>query len=256
MATTGFESNFLDFIHRGKKGAFYGEEESRALVRNVLRTHDFNSTESVVTFTNEVIDLLSTVERNGVRENVSIGSQLRDKKKVIYLYDYVCGLDYLEIRYNLRLGGKDISELSPGEKGALLLVFYLLLDTEEIPIIIDQPEHNLDNESVVRLLVDCIRKARARRQVMIVTHNPNLAVYCDADQIICCRIDKSDGNKIEYTTGAIEDYDINAFAVNVLEGTYPAFDNRRRKYHQPQTSPTLGTALTKLPGGFAGSGPV
>ena len=235
VASTGFENNFLDFIHRGRKGNFYGEDESRAAVRALLRSCDFNSTDSVVTFTDAVMKALSTVERDGKQETISVASQLREKKKLNDLYDYIFGLAYLEIRYNLRLGGKDISQLSPGEKGALLLVFYLLLDTEEIPIIIDQPEHNLDNESVVRLLVDCIRKARSRRQVMIVTHNPNLAVYCDADQVICCRIDKSDGNKIDYSTGAIEDYDINSFAVNVLEGTYPAFDNRRKKWHKPQT---------------------
>jgi ABC-type lipoprotein export system ATPase subunit len=234
VANNGFESNFLDFIHRGRKGTFYGEDESRAAVRNLLRSHDLNSTDSVVAFTDAVMEALSYMERDGTPEAISIASQLREKKKVNDLYDFVFGLDYLEIRYNLRLGGKDISQLSPGEKGALLLVFYLLLDTEEIPIIIDQPEHNLDNESVVRLLVECIRKARARRQVMIVTHNPNLAVYCDADQIICCKIDKAAGNKIDYSTGAIEDYDINSFAVNVLEGTYPAFDNRRKKWHKPQ----------------------
>lgn len=69
--------------------------------------------------------------------------------------------------------------------------------------------------------------------MFIVTHNPNLAVYCDADQLICCSIDKADGHKIKYSTGAIEDYKINNFAVNVLEGTYPAFDNRRKKWHKP-----------------------
>jgi ABC-type lipoprotein export system ATPase subunit len=233
VATTSFESNFLDFIHRGRKGSFYGEDESRAAIRGLLKSHNFNNTESVIAFTDAVLKALSEVERDGDKEAVQISSQLRDKKKLTELYDFLFGLDYLDIRYNLRLGGKDISQLSPGEKGALLLVFYLLLDKEEIPIIIDQPEHNLDNESVVRLLVECIRKARARRQVMIVTHNPNLAVYCDADQIVCCQIDKLDGHKIEYSTGAIEDYDINQFAVKVLEGTYPAFDNRRKKWHKP-----------------------
>lgn len=233
VATTAFESNFLDFIHRGRKGNFYGEDESRAAVRDLLRSHDFNDTESVVAFTDAVMEKLTVVDRDDKKEAIAIGPQLREKKSLQDLYDYLFGLGYLEIRYNLRLGGKDISQLSPGEKGALLLVFYLLLDTEEIPIIIDQPEHNLDNESVVRLLVDCIRKARARRQVFIVTHNPNLAVYCDADQIICCSIDKADGHKIDYSTGAIEDYDINSFAVNVLEGTYQAFDNRRKKWHKP-----------------------
>ncbi|KAA5535673.1 AAA family ATPase [Roseiconus nitratireducens] len=233
VVNTGFETNFLDFIHKGKKGNFYGEEESRTLMRDLLRSYDFNSSDEVVNFTDEIIDKLTNFEKDGEKVPISIRSQLRDKKILSDLYDYIFCMKYLDIRYNLRLGGKDISQLSPGEKGALLLVFYLLLDTEEIPIIIDQPEHNLDNESVVRLLVDCIRKARARRQVFIVTHNPNLAVYCDADQLICCSIDKADGHKIKYSTGAIEDYKINNFAVNVLEGTYPAFDNRRKKWHKP-----------------------
>jgi ABC-type cobalamin/Fe3+-siderophores transport system ATPase subunit len=149
-------------------------------------------------------------------------------------YDFIFGLSYLEPRYTLKLGGKDISQLSPGEKGALLLVFYLLLDPDEIPIIIDQPEQNLDNESVVKLLVDCIRRATIRRQVVIVTHNPNLAVVCDADQIVCIRIDKADGNKITFTSGALEDYPINQTTVDILEGTYPAFDNRRKKYRKPR----------------------
>lgn len=233
VVNVGFETNFLDFIHKGKKGNFYGEEESKTLMRDLLRSYDFNSPDEVVSFTDEIIDKLTNIEKNGERLSVSINSQLRDKKNLNDLYDYIFCMKYLDIRYNLRLGGKNISQLSPGEKGALLLVFYLLLDTEEIPIIIDQPEHNLDNESVVRLLVDCIRKARVRRQIFIVTHNPNLAVYCDADQLICCSIDKADGHKIRYSTGAIEDYIINSFAVNVLEGTYPAFDNRRKKWHKP-----------------------
>lgn len=192
--------------------------------------------EEAVRFTELVIDKLTSNDIDGEKVPIAIGSQLRDKKSPSDLYDYIFCLGYLDIRYTLRLGGKNIEQLSPGEKGALLLVFYLLLDTEEIPIIIDQPEHNLDNESVVRLLVECIRKARARRQVFIVTHNPNLAVYCDADQVVCCSIDKADGYKVTYATGAIEDYEINMFAVNVLEGTYPAFDNRRKKWHKPVTT--------------------
>jgi ABC-type lipoprotein export system ATPase subunit len=177
---------------------------------------------------------LTVIERDGLVEAVTIQSQLKDKKKVPDLYDFLFGLQYVEPRYTLKLGGKDISQLSPGEKGALLLVFYLLLDREEIPIIIDQPEQNLDNESVVQLLVDCIRRAAARRQVVIVTHNPNLAVVCDADQIVRTYIDKGNGNQISYESGAIEDNPINKTAVDVLEGTYRAFDNRRKKYHKPE----------------------
>lgn len=234
LSTHSFEENFLDFIHKNRKGSFYGEDESRAAVRKIVRSHDFTSTESATAFTEAIIAALNSYEHDGQKRSATIQSQLRQQKKVSGLYDFVFAMDYIDIRYTLRLDGKEISELSPGEKGALLLVFYLLMDTEEIPIIIDQPEHNLDNESVVRLLVDCIRRARDRRQVLIVTHNPNLAVYCDADQVICCHIDKTDGNRIKYSTGAIEDYKINRTTVNVLEGTYAAFDNRRKKYHKPE----------------------
>jgi len=120
--------------------------------------------------------------------------------------------------------------LSPGEKGTLLLVFYLLIDQEKIPLLIDQPEHNLDNQTVFKLLVNCVKKAKQKRQIFIVTHNPNLAVVCDAEQIICTRIDKTNDNKVFYDSGAIENPKMNKMIIDVLEGTKIAFNQRRFKY--------------------------
>jgi len=57
-----------------------------------------------------------------------------------------------------------------------LLIFYLLIDKENIPLIIDQPEDNLDNQSVYNMLSRFIKNAKKRRQIVIVTHNPNLAI--------------------------------------------------------------------------------
>ena len=65
----------------------------------------------------------------------------------------------------------------------------------------------------------------------MVTHNPNLAVVCDAEQVIYATFDRKDGFKISYVSGSIENPEINEHVVNVLEGTKPAFDNRRIKYH-------------------------
>lgn len=240
LSPAHFEENFLEYIHRNRRGNFYGEEESRKAVRALVSKHDFRSSDGTVAFLEELMAALTKVDRGGTTEDISIQSQLKGTKKVTELYDYVFGLSYLEPHYTLKLGDKDIAQLSPGEKGALLLVFYLLLDRDESPIIIDQPEQNLDNQSVVRLLVDCIRNATMRRQVIIVTHNPNLAVYCDADQIVYLQIDNADGYRISYSAGAIEDYSINKATVDVLEGTYPAFDNRRKKYHRPIVLPTPG----------------
>jgi hypothetical protein len=64
----------------------------------------------------------------------------------------------------------------------------------------------------------------------LVTHSPNIAVVCDAEPIIHAHIDPAAGNRVIYTTGAIESPAINKFLVNVLEGTRPAFDNRDAKY--------------------------
>ena len=80
------------------------------------------------------------------------------------------------------------------------------------------------------VLVDCIREARKRRQVFIVTHNPNLAVVCDADQIVHASMDKMNGNAITYMCGALENPDMSQHVTDVLEGTRWAFDVRGAKY--------------------------
>ncbi len=123
-----------------------------------------------------------------------------------------------------------IEQLSPGQRGALLLIFYLLVDKGRNPIILDQPEENLDNETVVSLLALVLSEAKKFRQIIMVTHNPNLAVFCDAEQIIYSSFDRQNKSRIEYVSGSIENPEINLHVINVLEGTKPAFDNRRIKY--------------------------
>ena len=146
------------------------------------------------------------------------------------LYDYIYQLDYIQPSFQLMMGDKQLPALSPGERGALLLLFYLFIDMDDKPLIIDQPEENLDNESVYNYLVHFIKEAKQKRQIIIVTHNPNLAVVCDADQIVEMKIDKSYRNKVSFQSGAIENSIINDRIVTILEGTYPAFNNRDCKY--------------------------
>ena len=140
-------------------------------------------------------------------------------------------MSYLEPRYSLLFQDTQIEQLSPGQRGALLLIFYLLVDKGRNPIILDQPEENLDNETVVSLLVPVLSEAKKKRQIIMVTHNPNLAVVCDAEQVIYSSFNRKNASKIDYVSGSIENPVINSHVVNVLEGTKPAFDNRRIKYH-------------------------
>jgi ABC-type cobalamin/Fe3+-siderophores transport system ATPase subunit len=162
---------------------------------------------------------------------MQVSDQLRKHANVADLYDYLWSFGYLIPEYSLKLDGKDLTQLSPGERGALLLVFYLLVDKSDKPIIVDQPEENLDNQTVYHLLIPVIRTVKHRRQIIMVTHNPNIAVVCDAEQIIHAAIDRQNGNRITYTSGSIENPIINKHVLDVLEGTRPAFDNRDAKYH-------------------------
>ena len=107
-----------------------------------------------------------------------------------------------------------------------------MLDKNDIPLIIDQPEDNLDNHSVAKILVPFIRAAKAKRQIIMVTHNPNLAVVSDAEQIVYVNLDKEDNYTFSTVTGSIENKDVNKKIVEVLEGTMPAFIKRKDKYYE------------------------
>ena len=82
-----------------------------------------------------------------------------------------------------------------------------------------------------RLLIPVIKEVKKRRQIMMMTHSPNIAIVCDAEQIIHAFIDHTNENRVVYTMGAIESPQINKYLVDVLEGTRPAFDNRGSKYY-------------------------
>jgi ATPase subunit of ABC transporter with duplicated ATPase domains len=192
-----------------------------------LEGADFNTAEGALGF---IDSLLASMSKHG-EEVLTLHSQLRSGKSTADLYDLLYELEYLQPSYGLRWDGKPVEQLSPGEKGSLLLTFYLLADQSDTPLVIDQPEGNLDNETIYKTLVPAIRYAKHKRQIVLVTHNPNLAINCEADQVIYAEIDKEGGNRVEYKSGSIEDPWINKKIVDVLEGTRPAFDRRSRAYH-------------------------
>lgn len=224
-----FEEYLLRNIRQNRTGSFYGSEDGKSLLHNeLITTTDWNNLESFEVFLDKMVKYLETDQRSSqIGSPTYIGDVVKDRKE---LYSYLFSLDYLEQHYDLQQNGKSLEQLSPGEKGALLLVFYLVLDKEDIPLIIDQPEDNLDNHSVAKILVPYIKQAKRKRQIILVTHNPNLAVVSDSEQVIRVKIDKLNGNKFEFISGGIEDLPINKAIVEVLEGTLPAFTTRKDKY--------------------------
>jgi energy-coupling factor transporter ATP-binding protein EcfA2 len=146
---------------------------------------------------------------------------------------WLTATDHIALRYTVAYDGVDIRHLSPGTRGIVLLLLYLGFDDDDDrPLIIDQPEENLDPKSVYDELVGLFTAARQRRQVILVTHNANLVVNTDADHVI---VAESGGNTgeglppITYRSGGLEDEDTRRAVCDILEGGARAFRERARR---------------------------
>ena len=127
----------------------------------------------------------------------------------------------------------DIRKLSPGTRGIVLLLLYLALDDgDDRPLIIDQPEENLDPKSIYDELVSLFLDAKGKRQVIMVTHNANLVVNTDADQIIVAQAGPHRPGElppITYLSGGLESSPIRKAVCDILEGGERAFQERARR---------------------------
>ena len=141
--------------------------------------------------------------------------------------------DHIEIRYGIEYDGVDIRKLSPGTRGIVLLLLYLSLDDADgRPLVIDQPEENLDPKSVFEELVGLFVATKSKRQVVMVTHNANLVINTDADQIIIAEVGTYPPGAlppISYTAGGLEDTQIRKAVCDILEGGAGAFRERARR---------------------------
>jgi hypothetical protein len=147
-----------------------------------------------------------------------------------WLYD----ISHIQVRYSIVYDGIPVERLSPGTRGIVLLLLYLAVDTHDPrPLLIDQPEENLDPQSVFDELVPHFRNARKRRQVIVVTHNANLVVNTDADQVIIATSTRQgEGGLplISYESGSLENPRVRAAVCRLLEGGQRAFLERERHY--------------------------
>jgi ABC-type lipoprotein export system ATPase subunit len=122
---------------------------------------------------------------------------------------------------------RDFSRLSLGQQQSVLLALVLSSKSKQ-PLIIDQPEDNLDSEFISSTLVPVLRRAKERRQIIIVTHNANIAILSDAEQIIVL---KSNSERAQIAArGSIDDPITRDSACNILEGSKEAFNTRAKIY--------------------------
>jgi ABC-type lipoprotein export system ATPase subunit len=122
---------------------------------------------------------------------------------------------------------KNITKLSHGQQGTIYLRLKLAANLFSKTIIYDQPEDDLDNEFIMSDLVSIFRKIKKYRQIIIVSHNANLVVNADSEQVIIAR---NEDGVLKYISGSLENTFINEQICKILEGGKSAFLNREKKY--------------------------
>lgn len=171
----------------------------------------------------EVLGETSNVRFNKIWEDRYISDTLSSVVKVL-------PEDKLQIQIIDENRSIDINEGSPGQKCAAILAF--ILNSGDNPLIIDQPEDDLDNSLIYKLVVKSIRRMKEKRQIIIVTHNPNIPVLGDAEGIVV--LERNSEGKVTFRknkkAGCIEEKLIREGICEIMEGGEDAFRKCERKY--------------------------
>ncbi|PEF12260.1 hypothetical protein CON23_12180 [Bacillus thuringiensis] len=231
---TDFNETFMSiFIRRGRLSNLFSDYEKIGVFDEkeqfVFNEHDF--IEKIKYLFSSVLELEERKFRKGYNKQKAIEELLSSA--------------HIRVVFDLEKDGDKLSEMSPGKRGLVLLELFLDMSNEKHPILIDQPEDNLDNRTISTELVKFIKEKSRQRQIIVVTHNANLVVLTDAENVIIANQDKqlieNDANRFEYINGALEcDFDdktqklsgkgIKSHVCEILEGGKEAFEKREKKY--------------------------
>ena len=136
--------------------------------------------------------------------------------------------DTLHVEYSRSGRGSEfapIAQASAGQRAAAMLAFLLAHGDE--PLVLDQPEDDLDNHLIYDLVVRQIRQNKLRRQIITVTHNPNIVVNGDAEMVHA--LDFAGGQCRVVKSGSLQDMEIRDEICRVMEGGREAFERRYRR---------------------------
>lgn len=136
--------------------------------------------------------------------------------------------DSLDVQYSTTGDGRGfrlIQEGSPGQKTAALLAF--LLSYGEEPLVLDQPEDDLDNHLIYELIVTQLREVKRHRQIIVVTHNPNIVVNGDAELVVALAV--GGGKTQKECEGSLQEKQVRDTICEIMEGGRKAFEQRYRR---------------------------
>ena len=128
--------------------------------------------------------------------------------------------------YTIKYHGKQLRNHSLGQRASALILFVLSQRDNDV-VIIDQPEDDLDNQTIYEDVIKLVRKLKPKTQFIFATHNPNIPVLGDAEQIIACSYEQE---SIQTKVGSIDSPALQEAIVSIMEGGSEAFERRKEIY--------------------------
>lgn len=230
-----FYSGILERINKGKFRSS-GELSAKEKLQDILGVHTIDDFSALISG-QEMIVLPDNPDKKISIEEFLWKKEYFNSQGPFALLAFLFSPDhisrYLTVRAEFEYKGKTVEKLSAGQRGTFYVCLKLATDAFGSPFVFDQPEDDLDNDFIMHNLVPLFRKIKLYRQVIIVTHNANLVVNCDAEQVI---IASNTDEVISYRGGALEYGDhektnsMRKAICDVLEGGRQAFEAREQKY--------------------------
>lgn len=208
-------------------------QEQKAYVEKMIAHADYK--------VEDATDYLKATMQGTIQYNQDVNEQ--------FVVSEFLSTSWFKAGYKVTYQGDSLDEMSPGKRAFVILKLLLEFSNKECPILIDQPEDSLDNRAIYTELVQYLRDKKKKRQIILVTHNPNVVVGADAEQVIVANQNgirsQNEGDvKFAYVSGSLEDSEpknrlcntvleaqgIREHVCEILEGGEDAFRHRESKY--------------------------
>lgn len=208
------EESFLEFLSDRLSGKRISKQKSEKLIKKYKSGYEI--VKAVEGSDDEFNDILTPTETFSLRERIEE-----------YYHDFFTFQpdDRLNIKYKSHEAFKEFEHLSIGQRAAALLGIILSEGCD--PLIIDQPEDDIDNNTLYEGIIHLLHEQKNSRQFILATHNSNIVVLGDSENVIICHSDK---DEFKGTNNSIDTLSVQHEIINIMEGGKDAFEKRKLIY--------------------------
>jgi predicted ATPase len=214
----------IEVTYQGDKDEF-----KNWLAQNTSRLHKENHARRIAEHYDSPVQIYRDLNQGDTKlASILSGGSLLPKFREVFRRDIAMLTYRVPDKYVFYYNDKPLERYSIGQKSTALIAFVLAHEDKRL-FIIDQPEDDLDNYTVAKEIIGRIKQLKPSTQFIFATHNPNILVLGDSEQVVVCQY-HDDEERFEFRQGSIDSPDVQQTAINIMEGGQEAFDRRKNVY--------------------------